>query len=63
MRPVVTEQTAKKFKGLMVIGVVLCVIGAVVAAASESSRIGMIVMAGGAILFLYAKFSAWWNHG
>lgn len=63
MRPVVTEQTAKRFKGMMVLGVVLCIVGAIVAAASESSRIGMLIMAGGAILFLYAKFSAWWNHG
>ncbi|MCY1388635.1 hypothetical protein D9M71_34100 [compost metagenome] len=63
MRPVVTEQTAKRFKGLMVLGILLAIVGGVVAAASDDSKIGLLVMSGGAIAFLYAKFAAWWNHG
>ncbi|MCY1287200.1 hypothetical protein D9M68_176650 [compost metagenome] len=57
------EQTSKRYKGRMLIGVLLCCIGVVMAMASESSLWGVIVIVVGLITYFAARFGAWWNHG
>jgi hypothetical protein len=67
--PVVIEQTAKRYKGLMVAGAAQMgggVLLAVMAASAESSPMmgfaGLVLLAG-VVTWLYARFCAWWKHG
>lgn len=63
MKPVVTEQTSKKYKGRMLLGVVGICVGVVMLMGSENPVPGVLVIAVGAVLYVSARFSAWWNHG
>jgi len=69
------ELTAKKYKKIMLIAVLLVITGGLffIAAAalsnvSKSAGIGVASLGGfpfvvGIILYLYARIGAWWNHG
>ena len=63
MKPVVTEQTSKKYKGRMLIGCLVICVGVVMAMASESPLIGVCVIVAGFVVYFSARFGAWWNHG
>ncbi len=63
MKPVVTEQTSKKYKGRMLLGGLACCIGVVMMVGSESPLPGLLAIAVGALLYASGRFSAWWNHG
>lgn len=62
MRPVVTEQTSKRYKGFMLLGGVFCCVG-VIAFFGENPIAGAFVFLGGLITYLWARAAAWWNHG
>jgi hypothetical protein len=53
-RPVLIEQTAKKYKAWMLVGMVLVIMGC----AGKSYFVGL-----GIMVFLLAKLCAWWDHG
>lgn len=63
MKPVVTEQTSKRYKGLMLLGGVLCCVGVVSMIGSESPGFGLGSTVVGLGLYAFGRFSAWWNHG
>lgn len=62
-KPVVPiEQTGKHYKGQMLAAGALACVGVVIAA-SSSPAIGMLMVLGGFVWFLVARFGAWWHHG
>jgi hypothetical protein len=63
MKPVVTEQTSKKYKGRMLLGGLGCCIGVVMVIGSENPLPGLAVVVVGIALYASGRFSAWWNHG
>lgn len=63
MRPTVTEQTGKKYKGRMLLGGAVCCVGVVFMVEGTHPVFGASALAGGALLYLVARFGAWWNHG
>lgn len=56
------EQTGKTYKGQMLGGAALCCIGIVVAV-TGAPGLGGIMLFGGVVWYLIARFGAWWNHG
>jgi ribosomal protein L32 len=56
------EQTGKRYKGQMLAAGALACVGAVVAA-SFSPAIGVLMVLGGGVWLLAARFGAWWHHG
>lgn len=62
MKPTVTEQTAKRYKGFMLLGCLGCCIG-VVAMVGDSPIAGAGFFVGGIVTYLWARAAAWWNHG
>ena len=63
MKPTVTEQTSKRYKGRMLIGALIACAGVVMMVGSESPMYGALTMAAGFVVYLAARMSAWWNHG
>lgn len=63
MKPTVTEQTGKKYKGLMLLGVIGVSIGVVMLIGDASPIASFTVLLGGAGAYIYGRFGAWWNHG
>ena len=70
-QPVQTiEQTAKKYKGMQLLGVLLACVGVVVlifgSAANpddeSAGRTGGLIMCAGFGLYVYSRFAAWWHH-
>jgi len=64
-RPVITtQQTTRKFKGHMLIGVMLCCLGVIlIVAPAEYSPGGALLFLVGLIWFLVARARAWWHNG
>jgi len=62
MKPVVTEQTSKRYKGRMLIGGLICCVG-VVAMVGDSPLFGGAAFVLGLAVYASGRFSAWWNHG
>jgi uncharacterized membrane protein HdeD (DUF308 family) len=58
---VLIEQTAKKWKKIQLIGVLLFVIGGVAMLVSPNGFTILMFFAGAGV-FLYGKFGAWWHH-
>ncbi|VVN73971.1 hypothetical protein [Pseudomonas fluorescens] len=56
MKPVVTEQTAKRYKGRMLIGGLLCCIGVVAMIGSENPLPGIGMLFAGLVVYLSARF-------
>lgn len=63
MKPVVTEQTSKRYKGFMLIGGLCCCIGVIVLVKGEKPIAGATFFIGGLAVYLCARASAWWHHG
>lgn len=63
MKPVVTEQTSKRYKGFMLLGGICCCIGVVVMVKGDSPAAGAAFFLGGLITYIAARAGAWWNHG
>lgn len=72
--PQTIELTGKKWKALMAIGLVVAVIGVVVAVAGSLQSLdetgpriayfsGMVIAVCGAIVALVGAVGGWWNHG
>ena len=68
-QPIVTEQTAKKWKMLQLLGVVGILLGSAVAAFGFTSDspsgvvIGVIILVLASPLYAFGRFLAWWHHG
>lgn len=68
-RPVTTvQQTAKRYKAMQAIGVVVLIFGVVACSASTStgdapSGISLLMVFGGLMLYLAGRVLAWWHHG
>lgn len=60
MRPVVTEQTAKKYKAARAFGALLMIVGVVLA--GPAAMYGLAALLFGLVLYLYGRIGAWWNH-
>jgi hypothetical protein len=63
MKPVVTEQTGKKYKGLMLIATLICCVSIVLMVSGAYPGGSALSFAAGIALFILARFAAWWNHG
>ncbi|MGH2524885.1 MAG: zinc ribbon domain-containing protein [Anaerolineales bacterium] len=59
---VTTQQTGKKYKGLQLLGALLISAGVVSCTAKEPGAAAGLWITG-LIVYLGARFSAWWNHG
>ncbi|WP_298929300.1 zinc-ribbon domain-containing protein [uncultured Ramlibacter sp.] len=59
---VTTQQTAKKYKGLQLVAVLLCAAGTVSCVAKEIPASALLWTLG-FVLYVAARFSAWWRHG
>ena len=70
-RPVTTQQTAKRYKGLQLIGAIMVVSGITSVGVTISERsaeptgamIGSLLFLFGFVIFLTGRLLAWWNHG
>jgi uncharacterized membrane protein YvbJ len=59
-----TQQTAKKFKAHMLIGLAFCVGGVImILTRTEYSPLGSIAFVIGLIWFIVARARAWWSNG
>lgn len=63
MKPTVTEQTGKKYKGLMLIGTVGICIGVIMLIGGNSPGTAFTFLLGGIGAYAYGRMGAWWNHG
>ncbi len=61
-RPTVIEKTSKRYKGMLLLGVGLFVLG-ILSARSVPSAIATLSVMAGAGLVVWSKLGAWWNHG
>lgn len=61
-RPVVVEQTAKKYKKQLLFSIVLSILGVIVGIASDGSVFGSTMLIGGIIWFVFTKIRIWWHH-
>lgn len=59
---VTTQQTAKRYKGWQLLGVLMCAAGAVSCVAHEIGAMTGLWFFGLAI-YTVARFGAWWSHG
>lgn len=62
MKPTVTEQTGKRYKGRMLLGGLLACVGVVLIVAGAGLA-GPALFLGGLGLYFAGRFGAWWNHG
>ena len=72
-REVLTEQTAKKYKAIQILGVVMIVMGIPIIALSTSTEpnvatailaiMGVLVSGAGVITYILGRLLAWWHHG
>lgn len=60
---VTTQQTARKFKMHMAIGVALCAIGVVFMVSESGKAHGLIAFVIGLLWYLVARVRAWWSNG
>ena len=72
---VTTQNTGKGWKLMLMLGIVLSISGGAIATFSfqridpddrsfvDAFRVGVLVLSGGLILFIFARIGAWWNHG
>jgi Flp pilus assembly protein TadB len=65
---VTTQQTGKRFKAAQLVGVLMICIGMVwliVGAQAETPAVGapVVLFILGFIVYLVARFRAWWSHG
>lgn len=65
--PRVIEQTAKKWKGMMLIGFLIGCLGACILVSAGDNQgaagSGGLLAISGFVLFLFGKLGGWWNHG
>lgn len=66
-KPVVIEQTRKRYKALIAIGGAFMLIAPVACVAgsfsAEATRNGIGLFLGGLLIYLAARALAWWKHG
>lgn len=60
------EQTSKRWKGLQLVGFILCGLGLVITFSGETGpgaiNPGPIMFIVGLAIYILARFSAWWHH-
>lgn len=62
MKPTVIEQTGKKYKGLMLLGLVICCVSVVLMVSGDYPVAGTVGMVIGLSVYFGARIGAWWNH-
>jgi hypothetical protein len=70
-RPIVIEKTAKRWKGLQLIGALTMILGVMTCAGSASQpqsnentvAVATLAAVAGLFIFIIGRFLAWWNHG
>jgi hypothetical protein len=62
MKPTVIEQTGKKYKGLMLLGLVICCVSVVLMVSGSYPVSGPVGMLMGLAVYFAARIGAWWNH-
>lgn len=62
MKPTVTEQTGKKYKGLMLIALVIACISVVLLIEGSRPLLGVGGFLFGLAIYFFARIGAWWNH-
>jgi len=63
VKPVVTEQTGKKYKGIMLLGGLGVGVGVVMLIAGAAPLLSVGTVTGGLLVYFCARAGAWWNHG
>jgi len=67
MKPQQIEQTGKRYKGMIALGVMAIIVGIIwraFASASDADSSGSgVAIAGGLVAYVAGRFLAWWNHG
>ena len=63
MKPAVTEQTGKKYKAPMLLGVLLCCVSIVLMVSGSYPAAGPIGMIVGVGMYAAARIGAWWSRG
>jgi len=71
IKPVVIEQTAKKFKGRQAFYIILLVAGFLMLLGSFASLpesmgftlFSLLFIVAGAVGYIVSRFAAWWHHG
>lgn len=62
MKPVVTEQTGKNFKGMMLVAMLVCCVSVVLIVSGTYSSVGVLGFLVGIVLYFVGRIGAWWNH-
>ena len=60
------EKTGKGWKGLQLIAAMIAIAGVCITTGTQERELAMtgsLMLAGGLVLFLFARIGAWWNHG
>lgn len=60
-RPAVIERTSKRFKGMMLIGALMFLVG-LFSLGDESRRAGPLLLLG-VVIYVTGRIAAWWHHG
>ncbi len=61
-RPVITEQTSKKYKLIQLVGFFMC-IGGIIAGFAKVAPAAVLLLLFGTLTFCVGRILAWWNHG
>lgn len=61
-RPMVTEQTSKKYKAVQLVGFFMCVAGVAAGFAGVAPAAVLLILFG-VLTFCVGRIVAWWNHG
>ena len=60
-RPVITEQTSKKYKAIQLVGFFMCIAGVIAGFAKVAPAAVLLLF--GTLTFSVGRILAWWNHG
>lgn len=63
MKPVVTQQTSRRYKGRILIGLLICCVGVVSLVGSEDKLFGAGAFVVGLGVYFAGRFGAWWSNG
>lgn len=68
-KPVVIEQTSKRYKKQMLVGVTVSVFGTLIfvigvgISSTQAILSGFLTIIIGIFIFIHARYKAWWHHG
>lgn len=62
MKPTVTEQTGKKYKGAMLVALMICCVSVIFILEGSRPLVGVGGFIAGLLVYFFARIGAWWNH-